>query len=316
MASTPDGQHRRGLSPSIGCRSPCLPNATSPSPITSTFSPHSTRRTVLQRLMRPRLVVVREEPTQPHAQFRHPLVIPQVHIFVLHRPPQTLDKNIVQAPPLAVHAHLHARLLQSTSEGRGRELHALIRVENLRPTASQCLVQHLHAEATIQRVRQPPTGKDVTEAFQRRMRTRAGRPIALTPPVPGFPIELGDSRTNRSVGATIPIAPRTTRSSRGVRTTAENNPQILTLGAGPCTLRVLAAEPKCLSLPQAVRTAWAGESAADNVATVPDGDAGPPRSHARSGSPDGVANAGHPGGKPRCNNDSAAGGTETTARSL
>jgi len=127
---------------------------------------------------------------------------------------------------------------------------------------------------------------------------------------------LDDSRMNRNVGATIPNAPRTTRSSRGVRTTAANNPQILTLGAGPRTVRVLAAVPKCSSLTWAVRTAWAGESAADSVATVPDGDAGPPRSHARSGSPDGVANAGRLGGKSHYSNDSGVGWAETTARSL
>jgi hypothetical protein len=90
----------------------------------------------------------------------------------------------------------------------------------------------------------------------------------------------------------------------------------LWLGAGPRVTPVSAAERERSSQPRAVRTAPARESAADNAATVPDGDAGPPRSTARSGSPDSVANAGHPGGKTRCNNDSAVGWADRTARSL
>jgi len=125
--------------------------------------------------------------------------------------------------------------------------------------------------------------------------------------------------TNKNAAATTPRRPRTARSNPAAGTDERNNPHDLPLGAGPRTppppaLRP-AHRPPAPPAP-AVPTAWARESADDNAAIAPDGNAGPPRSNARFGSLDNVANAAPPGGTTRCSNDSGDGRDDRTARSL
>src|SRR5215467_13228979 len=81
-------------------------NVSSPSPRPS-LPVHLRRRPVAQRLVRPLLVVEREVPPQPLAQLRHRLVAAQVQLLVLHTPPKTLHKDVIQAPAPPVHAHLN-----------------------------------------------------------------------------------------------------------------------------------------------------------------------------------------------------------------
>ncbi len=50
------------------------------------------------------MVVVREIPRQAQSRPRRGLMVPQVHILVLHRPPQTLDHDVIKRPTGAVHA--------------------------------------------------------------------------------------------------------------------------------------------------------------------------------------------------------------------
>jgi hypothetical protein len=135
-------------------------------------------------------------------------------------------------------------------------------------------------------------------------------------PDPTRCVTLDGNRTNRNAVATMPTPPQIPRSNPVAGTDDRKNPQELWLGAGPRVTRVAAAERERSSQPRAVRTASVRKSAADNAATVPDGDTGPPRSTARSGSPASVASVGHPGGKTHYSNGSGVGWAETTARSL
>ena len=48
---------------------------------------------------------------QATTQFRSGLVGLEVDVLVLHAAPQPLDENIVEPPPLTVHADLNARSL-------------------------------------------------------------------------------------------------------------------------------------------------------------------------------------------------------------
>src|ERR1035441_7091870 len=53
-----------------------------------------------------------EVPRQARLQLRHRLVAHQVHVFVLHAPPQPLDEHVVQSPTAAIHADRNPLLLQ------------------------------------------------------------------------------------------------------------------------------------------------------------------------------------------------------------
>ncbi len=81
----------------------------------------------------------------------------QVDAFILQRPPQTLDEDVVDAAPLAVHGDAHAGPLEGVDPGEGRELAALIGVHDLwRAEPVERLVQRLHAEPRLQRVGDAP----------------------------------------------------------------------------------------------------------------------------------------------------------------
>src|SRR5256885_14633717 len=102
-------------------------------PLRSALPVHRRRRPVIQGLMQTLLVVIREVPAEPALQLRHPLVPPQVEVLILDRPPQPFHEHVVQAPALAVHAHLHPRRLQPPRPPLRPELHPLVGVEHLGP---------------------------------------------------------------------------------------------------------------------------------------------------------------------------------------
>src|SRR5947209_16387131 len=94
--------HQSGLPPGVlvrtaepsprlrvcGANKNALPGSpTRPRPSTPVHLPG---RPVVERLMRPFLVVEPEVPTQPPLQLGHDLVASQVHVLVLDRPPQPL----------------------------------------------------------------------------------------------------------------------------------------------------------------------------------------------------------------------------------
>src|ERR1700680_2515153 len=99
------------------------------------------RRPVLQRTVRP-VVVVKPE-IVPEAILRVPgrCVALRVHLLVFHRPPQPLHKYIVQRSAAPIHTDGHARGVQATRERLAGELHALVRVEDLRTPLRQRLFQ-------------------------------------------------------------------------------------------------------------------------------------------------------------------------------
>ncbi len=136
---------------------------------------HFPRRPALQRLARAFLVVEREVPIQAPLKRRHDLVAPQVHVLVLHRPPQPLHEHVVQAAAPTVHAHRHPGRLQPPRPRLGRELHPLVRVEHLGTAPAQRLLQHLQAERAVQRVRQPPGDHVAAVPVDRRRQVHESR---------------------------------------------------------------------------------------------------------------------------------------------
>ena len=87
------------------------------------------RAFVAQRLMRSPLIVKPEVVFQSLPQFGRVAVTPQVHVFVLHRPPQPFHEDVVKAPSLAIHAHPDSRPLDRPDPGVARELDALVRMK-------------------------------------------------------------------------------------------------------------------------------------------------------------------------------------------
>ena len=81
----------------------------------------------------------------------------QVDAFVFQGPPQALDEDIVDAPPLAVHRDAGADALQPICPGEGRELAALVSVHDRgRAEPVDGLVQRLDAEVRFKGVRYAP----------------------------------------------------------------------------------------------------------------------------------------------------------------
>src|ERR1700748_3234104 len=78
----------------------------------------------------------------------------QIDPFVLHGPPQALDKDIVVAAPASVHADLDPVIPQHLGKLVAGELRALISIEDTRITEpDEGLAQRLDTETRRQRVR-------------------------------------------------------------------------------------------------------------------------------------------------------------------
>jgi len=59
----------------------------------------SLRQAITQARVQPLVIVEPEVAVDPLARFRDPFVVLQIHLFIFQRPPQSLDKNVVQAAP-------------------------------------------------------------------------------------------------------------------------------------------------------------------------------------------------------------------------
>jgi len=78
----------------------------------------------------------------------------QVDAFILQRPPEALNKDVVETATLAVHRDQGPDPLQPVGPGEGRELRALISVHDLgRAEAMDRLFQRIDTEVRFQRVR-------------------------------------------------------------------------------------------------------------------------------------------------------------------
>ena len=78
------------------------------------------------------LVVVEGDPTTDGCLgLRAGLPGVQVDAFILERPPQALDEDVVEAAALAVHRDPGSNPLQPVGPGEGRELRALIGIHDI-----------------------------------------------------------------------------------------------------------------------------------------------------------------------------------------
>jgi len=104
--------------------------------------------------MRAMVVIIGEPSAQAGTQFRSGLEGVQIDAFVLHRPPEPFDEDIVHPASPAVHADLDLGCAQHPDEGVAGELAALIGIEDIGLTKTgQRLLQGLDAKAGIRGVR-------------------------------------------------------------------------------------------------------------------------------------------------------------------
>src|SRR5664279_5735967 len=107
--------------------------------------------------MRPLRIVEGEVTGQRRPCFTNTVIGPQIDLFIFHRTPKALDKNVVPPGTAAIHAHGNLVVQQQPGEGRACELRTLIGIENLRPPISgERLLHRLEAEVDVHRDRQPP----------------------------------------------------------------------------------------------------------------------------------------------------------------
>ena len=105
--------------------------------------------------MRSALVVEAEELVQLRGGVDHRPVALQINLLGFHRPPESLDEDIVEAPAFAVHRQLHPAGQQGGRELGRRELTALVGVGDFRRAVPRDgPMGGAHAEACVERVGQ------------------------------------------------------------------------------------------------------------------------------------------------------------------
>ena len=117
---------------------------------------HLIRRLVIQRLMRPRSIVVNEVAIKSVADFADRRVSVRVDIFVLHRPPQSFGEYVVHASSSSIHADQYVALFQNVRVVLVGVLHSLIGVVNVWRSMVKRFLQGLDAERGFHRGRNAP----------------------------------------------------------------------------------------------------------------------------------------------------------------
>ena len=83
-----------------------------------------TWRSIAQRLMRPLVVIEREPPANASARLDYRAIRLGEHLFIFQAAPQPLDEDVVEKPPLAIHADPHPRRRQFLHEPGAGELNS------------------------------------------------------------------------------------------------------------------------------------------------------------------------------------------------
>ena len=94
---------------------------------------------------------------KPLSEISNAVVGVQVDMLVLHRAPESFDKDVVHPPSFSVHADRNVVRLQDAGELLAGELSALVGVKDLRPAVfCNGFFQSVGAKVRGHGVRQPP----------------------------------------------------------------------------------------------------------------------------------------------------------------
>jgi hypothetical protein len=116
--------------------------------------------------MPPLMIVKVKVGTQARLQLGHACIIDEIHMFILDRPPEAFDEDVVQCSTPAIHADANAGLFQRLCKRRGGKLYALICVKDFRATLRQGRLQGIETEQSIQRIGELPGDDVATEPVQ------------------------------------------------------------------------------------------------------------------------------------------------------
>lgn len=130
------------------------------------------RGLVSQALMGPVIVIEPEVVLQPGFQLGNRGIVLQVDLFVLDRPPESLNKDVVKEHALdliqgtapTIHADAYPSGFEAAGELQSGKLcapvsstgQALVGIEDIRPTQKQRLMQSLQAKPVVQSIGQLP----------------------------------------------------------------------------------------------------------------------------------------------------------------
>ena len=130
---------------------------------------HFPWRSVAEGLVQACIVVEGKPPTDATARLANRRVGFDEHLLVFQAAPQAFDEDVVEKPPLAVHADAHTAARQFVNEIPAGELHPLIGVEYLRLSVSiQCVLQRLDTERHVQPDRYSPCQNTSAEPVHHR----------------------------------------------------------------------------------------------------------------------------------------------------
>lgn len=115
------------------------------------------RRLISQSTVQSLPIVEFKVPPQSFSGLTHNPVFLKVDLFVFHRPPQPLYKNIVIDPASTIHTDPNLRCHQLPKKLRACKLDPLVRIENPWLRDIQGSLQRPNAESRIQRRRKLPS---------------------------------------------------------------------------------------------------------------------------------------------------------------
>lgn len=126
------------------------------------------RRSVIERLVEPLVVIEQEVIFQSCLSLGHGLITLDINVLVFDAPPKPLGKDVVEGPTAGVHADSDLLLLQSLRKIRTGKLASLIRVEDLGGCMVQSFFESLHTECRLQAVGESPGQNIAGEPIQDR----------------------------------------------------------------------------------------------------------------------------------------------------
>ena len=103
------------------------------------------------------MVVEVEIGGQTGLQLTHRVILVEIDVLILDAAPQAFAEDVVEGAASAIHADLDVGSEQAGSEGIGRELCALVGIEDLGSTFAERLAQSIETEDAVQGVGELPS---------------------------------------------------------------------------------------------------------------------------------------------------------------
>ena len=128
--------------------------------------------------MRSFMVVEVEISGQTGLQLVHCVILVEIDVLVFDAAPQTFAEDVVEGATAAIHADLNVGSEQASGEGVGRELCALVGVEDFGPTLAERPAQGIETEDAVLGVGKLPS-EHIARLCQSMTATRYMKPRSI-----------------------------------------------------------------------------------------------------------------------------------------